>query len=396
MGVSGFGVLLFVASLVSIVCRRFRVPYTVGLTLAGLCMGFIPNLPTIHLTKDLIFSALLPPLVFEAALQIRWTTLKNDLTLIVTLATLGVLLSALIVTGGMAFMFGWPILSAFVLAVLLSATDPVSVIATFKEIKVADRLKLLVEAESLLNDGTAAVLFSLAIAAVEGGIFSPVLVLGNFVYVVIGGMAWGAAIAILGVGLAGRAHDHLVEIILSLLAAYVSFLVAEKFHCSGVLASLTAGLIMGNSKVFVREADHGRDPLESFWEVVAFVSNSLIFLLIGLQLAERPLLAALMPICVLIGLSLIGRGFAVYGTCALFTRSRYRVEFNAQHLLVWGGLRGALALALALAMPANLTHRQEIIDLTFGVVAFSTIVQGMTVQPVLRKLKLLSSPSEAP
>ena len=146
---------------------------------------------------------------------------------------------------------------------------------------------------------------------------------------------------------------------------------------------------MGNSAVFVREADHGRDPLESFWEVVAFVANSLIFLLIGLQLAERPLGAVILPIGVLILLTLIGRGAAVYGTCALFVRSRFRVELNEQHLLVWGGLRGALALALALALPAHLAYRQEIVDLTFGVVAFSTIVQGMTVQPVLRWLKLV-------
>ena len=389
MGVGEFGILLFVASLVSIVCRRFRIPYTVGLTFAGLFIGFLPKLPTFTLTKDLIFSALLPPLVFEAALQIRWPVLRRDLLITVTLATLGVLLSVGVVTLGISVILGWPLMSALVVAVLMSATDPVSVIAVFKSTKVSERLKLLVEAESLLNDGTAAVLFSLVIAAVGGGSFSGIQVVGNFAYVVVGGIAWGAAVALLGVGLAGKAHDHLVEITLSLLSAYASFLLAERFHCSGVLASLTAGLIMGNSAVFVREADHGRDPLESFWEVVAFVANSLIFLLIGLQLAERPLGAVILPIGVLILLTLIGRGAAVYGTCALFVRSRFRVELNEQHLLVWGGLRGALALALALALPAHLAYRQEIVDLTFGVVAFSTIVQGMTVQPVLRWLKLV-------
>ena len=389
MGVNEVGILLFVAALVSMVCRRFKVPYTVGLTITGFVLGFLPRVPDFPITKELIFSALLPPLVFEAAFQIPWTELKKNLAVIGVLATLGVLLSVAIVSAGLYSILGWSINTALILAVLISATDPVSVIATFKSTNVPDRLKLLVEAESLLNDGTAAVLFAIVLATVNGNAVTPIAVARDFIVTVAGGIAIGGAIGTAAVFLSGRARDHLAEITFSSLAAYASFLVAERFHMSGVLATMTAGLILGNVTSFVSSEDRGREAVDSFWEYVAFVANSLVFLLIGLRVADRPLLSILGPACVLIVLTLLGRSFSVYFTCALFNWSKQRIPFKSQHILVWGGLRGALALALALGLPLGMPLRQEILDLTFGVVAFSVIVQGLTLSPLLKKLGLV-------
>jgi CPA1 family monovalent cation:H+ antiporter len=189
--------------------------------------------------------------------------------------------------------------------------------------------------------------------------------------------------------LAGRTPDYLVEITFTTLAAYGSFFVAEYVHTSGVLAALTAGLVVGNFRSSAAITDAGRHALEPFWEYVAFIANSLIFLLIGAQEAQQHFKDLALPLIAAITLVTLGRAAAIYPLCAVFARSRLRVQIRQQHVLVWGGLRGALALALALALPDGLPHHDAIITITFGVVAFSVFVQGLTITPMLRRLGLL-------
>ena len=198
---------------------------------------------------------------------------------------------------------------------------------------------------------------------------------------------------------AGRTPDHLVETALTIIAAYGSFLLAEYFHVSGVLATVAAGMLMGNLGILdLREENRlaldGREFVVAFWDFAAFIANSLIFLLIGVKVAAIPFTglgpAALALIVVLV---LIGRALTVYPLCLMFAASQSAICIREQHLLWWGGLRGALALALALALPPALAMRNEILVATFGVVAFSVVVQGLTMAPFLRMLGLLPKPS---
>lgn len=388
-----WGLLLLAAAVVAIITRRVGLPYTVGLVLAGAGLAFLPLNLHVQLSKELIFSVLLPPLVFEAALNIEWRELRIDLPVVTTLATVGVLIAAAITAAGMHYGIGWSWDTATVFGVLISATDPVSVIATFKEAKVVGRMRLLVEAESLLNDGTAAVALGVVLTVVSGGVLSGASIAYTIATSIGGGILCGSAIALGLMALSGRTEDPLVEFTLTTLAAYGSFLVAEHYLFSGVLASLTAGLIVGNSSVRGSLSPRGRKSVESFWEYIAFIANSIVFLLIGIREAEQQfgdlwLAAGIATIAVL-----IGRAAVIYGGCALFRRSRRPVSFAHQHVLVWGGLRGALALALALGLPDSVPLRETIITVAFAVVAFSIFVQGMTMTPVLRLLDQLPDKS---
>jgi monovalent cation:H+ antiporter, CPA1 family len=385
-GLSQLGLLLFVSALVAILTRRLRLPYTVGLVLAGMTLSFLHVRLQLHLSKDLIFSIFLPPLVFEAALCIHWREFKRDLPVVAVLATLGVLLAAAVTAGGMHYALDWDWGSAIIFGILIAATDPVSVIATFKEAGVQGRLRLLIESESLLNDGTAAVCFVAVLSVLAGEHYNAVSIIGALLLTMGGGVLVGAAVAFGFMRLAGRTSDYLVEITLTTLAAYGSFFVAEHYGFSGVLAALTAGLVVGNYRPSGAISESGRQALETFWEFVAFIANSLIFILIGVQEAQQHFIGLWLPVLVAIALVTLGRAVAIYPLCALFARGRLRLESRHQHILFWGGLRGALALALSLALPEDLPHHDAIITITFAVVAFSVFAQGLSITPLLRRL----------
>lgn len=377
---------LFVAAIVAMVARLLKIPYTIGLVIAGIAIAFVPSPNYVELSKELIFVIFLPALVFEAALYIRWKELQQDLWVVLTLATVGVVLSAGITAAGMHYLVGWEWQIAMVFGILIAATDPVSVIATFKETGVRGRLRLLVEAESLFNDSTAAVGFGIAVTLAMGQPITPFSTVSLLATSIGGGILCGIAVAGSLLLLAGQTEDPLVEITFTTVAAYGSFLLAEHFHCSGVLATLTAGLAIGNLGSLGSISDKGRESVESFWEYVAFVANSLIFILIGIRESQENFGYFLLPILVAIAAVIVGRAFAIYPLCALFTPSELRVKMTHQHALFWGGLRGALALALALGLPLDMPRRSEIITITFGVVAFSVFVQGLTMKPMLQTL----------
>jgi len=387
--------LLLIAALVAMLSRRFHFPYTVGLVITGVALSFLPFVQTVTLTKELLFSALLPPLIFEAALFLPWQSLRKEMPVVILMATIGLILAALVTAMGMYLLVGWPLIAAGIFGILIAATDPVSVIATFKETRVTGRLRLLVEAESLFNDGTAAVLFGLLVAVAEGA--SPTLfgLIGNTLWVVGGGIVCGGLLALTVLYIAGKTTDHLVEITLTTVSAYGSFLLAEHIHCSGVLATLTAGLVVGNRGHLGAMSAKGREATEAFWEYVAFVSNSLIFLLIGLHEAKQDFSAVWGVAIIAIALVTLGRAAAIYPISFLFARSSLRISGAYQHVMFWGGLRGALALALALGLPPALPFREQIVSVAFAVVAFSVMVQGLTMTPLLSRLNLLPNPDDS-
>lgn len=369
--------------------RRLHVPYSVGLVFAGIGLALLPFSPNIELTKQLVFTAFLPPLIFEAAIQLRWRDLRKDLLLILTFATVGVLVSAAATVIGMHYLAHWTWISALVFGVLIAATDPVSVIATFKDAGVHGRIHLLVEAESLFNDVTAAIAFITVLAFASGQSTGVLGLTGTLFVTIAGSLVCGAVIAVLVLLLAGATDDHLVEITFTTVAAFGSFLLAEYFQLSGVLATLTAGLIIGNVGHLAIAAE-ARAAVEEFWEYAAFVANSLIFLLIGMRLANQNYALVLLPALIAILIVTVGRAASIYPLSLLFARSALKVKAQHQHILFWGGLRGALALALALGLPPEMPEREAIISVAFAVVASSLFVQGLTIKPLMRRLGELS------
>ena len=381
------GLLLFIACLVAIVTRRLGLPYTIGLVLAGMALELVGYHSGLTLTPELIFTVLLPPLVFEAALHLGWDRFREGAPVVLTLAFVGTVISAAVVASGMHWLVGWGWPAALLFGALIAATDPVAVIAMLKEQDADPQLRFTMEAESLLNDGAAAVLFTVCSAAIAGGGTDVGTIAQSFALTVFGGFAAGLIVALGLLLIAGRSDDHLVELTLSMLAAYGSFLLAERFHVSGVLATLTAGMLIGNFGVRRAISERGGSALTNFWAFAAFLANSVIFLLIGSREAQQPLGGLLLPAVVGIVVVLLGRAAAIYPIAALFSGTRRAVDRPTQTIMVWGGLRGALGLALALAAPAALRERNALVGVSFAVVAFSLFVQGGTMPWLLRRLR---------
>ncbi len=384
------GLLLFVACLVAIGTRRIGLPYSVGLVVAGIGLGLTGYSSRIELTPDLIFTFLLPPLIFEAALHLGWQQARREAPLVLTLAFVGTFLSAVVVAAGMHWLVGWGWMASLLFGSLIGATDPVSVIAMMKEQNAEQRLRFIMESESLVNDGAAAVLFSLCVAAITGGSVGFGTIGVSLVLTVVGGVACGLGVAGGLLLIAGRSDDHLVELTLTVLAAYGSFALAQALGVSGVLATLSAGMLVGNRGHGHILTDHGGEAVVRFWDFAAFLANSIIFILIGSRAAGQSLTAYLWPALIGIVLALGGRAVAIYPVGALFSRTKLAIGGPTHHLLFWGGLRGALALALALAVPRSLPEHNALIGVAFAIVAFSIFVQGLTVPVLLRRLGLLA------
>jgi len=378
---------ILTGAIVAMVARRLRVPYTVGLVLAGFAIAVLHLQLGPPFSRELLFDVLLPPLIFEAAIYIRWAELRRDLGVIGTFATVGVVLSAAVTYAIMHYVAGWSAEPSLLFGVLIAATDPVSVIASFKEADVRGRLKLLVEAESLFNDGTAAVAFAIALAFVGDVGLTAVGLAAAAALSIFGGIAVGLLTGAATYFIIGRTNDYLVELSMTSVAAYGSFWIAEHFHMSGILATTAAGILMGNLGRLGHVTQRGEEYIRSFWDFAAFVANTVIFLMLGITAGYQDFVDARWPIAIAIVAVLLGRAVAVYGCSGIFAWRERCVRWPQQHVMFWGGLRGALALALALSIPESAPYRQSVLTATFGVVAFSVVVQGTSIQWLIRYLR---------
>lgn len=387
-------VLLFsIATAVAIAARYFKFPYTVALVVAGVALGTVHLFEPPHLTKGLLFAIILPGLLFEAAFHVDFRKFwKNKLT-INAMAIPGVAasgaLTALILTpvvGGLEFVEGFGFIHAMVFASVIVSTDPIAVVGLFKALGAPKRLAILVEGESLLNDGTAVVLFTLVVAVAGGAHFTAGGALWDFIRVAGMGALIGAAVGFVVSQVIQRVDDAMVEITLTVIAAYGSFVVAEQFHFSGVIATVVAGMLCGNWAAHLAMSPTTRVAVASFWEYLAFALNSVVFLLIGLEVKLTSLLASWKPILAAYVAVLVGRAIVVYGVSTLLRATSERMPWSWSAVLTWAGLRGGISMVLVLGLPADFAHRELLVNMTFGVVVLSIIFQGLTMAPLLRRL----------
>jgi len=378
--------LLLIASVVAIAARQFRLPYTVGLVLIGLVLTFLTATETI-ISPDIILALLVPPLVFEAAFHIRLEDLRRDFWLILTLAVPGVILTTLLVGSVVAWGTGMALSAALVFGAIISATDPVSVVTLFRRLSVPRRLQLLLEGESLFNDGTAIVMFSIMLSIAEAGNFSFAISTRDFIKIAGGGALIGIALGTLISQFINRIDDPLVETTLTTVLAFGSYLIAESLGVSGVLAVVAAGIVNGNVGPTGMSATT-RVVVFNFWEYAAFLANSLVFLLIGLTTDVNVMIANWEAIVWAIAAAMIARFVSIYGF-SLFSRE---IPSKWKHILFWGGLRGAIALALALSLPETgplAIERGRLQAMAFGLVLFSLLVQGASTDWLVKRLQLV-------
>jgi CPA1 family monovalent cation:H+ antiporter len=393
-----FLILFSVATAVALVAGRLKVPYTVALVAAGLVLGAFQAVEAPHLTRELLYVVILPGLLYEAAYHLDFRDFWQNRISIHTLAVAGVA-AAIIVTAGILSLFaratdvlpGFTFTNGLVFGAVIAATDPIAVVALFKSLGAPKRLRVLVEGESLLNDGTAVVIFTLILEIVAGGHFSAGHMMGEFGRVVGTGVLAGGTLGYVAARVIQRVDDPMIEITLTTIAAYGSFVLAETFHGSGVIATVTAGMLSGNYAARTGMSPSTRIAAETFWEYVAFALNSIVFLLIGFEVKLTDLARFWQPILLAYLAVTLGRAAVVFGSAGLLRRTRERIPWKWNGVMVWAGLRGALAMVLALGLAPEFPHRTEIVTMTFGVVVLTILFQGLSMAPLLRALGIVGT-----
>lgn len=396
---------LSVAVFSSIVLTKIRFPYTIGLVVVGIVVGLILTSADVFITRDLrltpaiILYLILPTLIYDAAINMDLKALRMNITPILLLAVPGVLLSAGIIGG---ILNGFAVLgaaTALLFGTLISATDPVAVIALFNEIGAPRRLSTLLDGESIFNDATAIVLFSIVLAAINTNVGSVEAVLFTtllrFLRVLFGGVLIGSIVGTLGGVVVRYQRNHgILQISISLIMAYVSFIAADLMGVSGVMSTLAAGIVSSLLSYDVIEHD-SHESLEHFWEFFSFVANSFVFLLLGLteanSFADPAVLGrSLMLLLIVVPAVTIARGVVVFGIIPLYNLfvGTDAIPFRFQAVMFWGGLRGAVPVALVLAIPHTVPGRDILILITFGYILFTLLVQGTTVKTLMRRLDI--------
>ncbi len=406
-------ILLLIACLGAVTFTKFNIPYTVGLVIVGLGLGFITPLlfavdplSSLTLSPNVILYIFVPPLIFESSINLDNQLLFETLTPALILAGLGLLVSAAIVGGLVAWLTPLSLSGAFVFGSLISATDPVAVIALFKELGVPKRLTMVVEGESMLNDATAIVLFDVVMAIIASGTIGVSTVEDasvNVFVVLFGGILVGVivAVAIFGYSIAQANNNALIQTTVTIIIAYAAFIVAQRYlQLSGVIAVMSAGLVVGwylNHRLSLEV----RTYLREFWDYGAFIANSLIFLLVGLTTSSFILrLGTESPrFWIAIGWAiiavLIARAVAVFSLVPFsnWLQKSEPISWRYQLVTFWGGLRGAVALALALSLDRSFPNRDLIIAMTLGVALFTILIGGTTTGKLISWLKIDEPPS---
>ena len=404
--VGAFLGLLVVSAAVHLAARRFKIPVTVALVVVGAVLGalgsrlgFLSGMAALHVNPEVVFFVLLPTLIFQSAFHLDARALRENLAPTLTLAVPGLLISTAVIGGIMFNAAPWvgvhiSLPEALLLGSILSATDPVAVISLFSQLGAPKRLTVLVEGESLFNDATAIVLSRIIIAVMAAGVITTdTLILGSvqFMTVFFGGLVAGWILALVAGSLIGWVdRDSFFEITVTTILAYLSFYLAEHvLGLSGVMAVVAAGVVMGGwGKAKITPSVAGY--LENFWNYMAGIANALIFLLVGLTVELSALIENLPVLFLVASAMLISRGLVIYTLVPVVGKlpGSDPIDRGYQTVMYWGGLRGGIALAIALSLPESVENRDLFVVLATGAVLFTLIVQGLTIERVVKHFGL--------
>jgi Na+/H+ antiporter len=398
---------LVAVALLAIVSRKINIPYPILLTVAGGLLALVPGLPAIHLDPKLVFDLFLPPLLYPAAVYTSWRDFRVNLRSILPLAIFLVLLTMTATAYLLHALTGLPLAVGFVFGALISPPDAVAALAVTKDLKVPRKIIVILEGESLVNDATSFISFRFAVAAVLTGTFSLGQASAQFLLVAAGGIAVGLATGWLATQVQKRMDDPPVQTMFSLLTPYVAYFSGEKLHVSGILAVVIAGIYYGWRAPRVLS---GRMRLQAVpvWQMVTFILNGILFMLIGLQLPQvihalppgSAISVAKLGVLILLALVLVRFAWLFVATYLprLFSKSFRRknpAPWQQTALIAWTGMRGADSLAGALAIPFLLADgtpfpgRDLILLLTFCVIFGTLVVQGLTLKPLVRWLRIV-------
>jgi len=375
------------ATLLGLVSRRARVlPYPVVLAGAGVVVGLLPGEPLPHIGADVILLAFVPGLVFEAALTLDLPELRRRLIPVSLLATVGVVVTVLLIGTLTHIALGLSWASGFLLGSILAATDPIAVVTLLRQVKAPGGLAAILEGESLFNDGTGVAVFSAVLATIVAGHPSFGDATVRFFAITIGGAVVGIAVGFLGVALVRVAEDASLEILATLVIAYGSYLAADLVHASGIVAVVSAGVVIARYGSSTGKL-HGTQLL-GFWNLLAFVLNAILFILVGAALPAWKLLPVAGLVFETFAIMLLTRAVPVYGLLAASALRSQAIPWAWRHLTFWAGLRGALSVALALSVAGVAGVDSRVSAVAYGVVLLSLLVQGGLIVPATRMLKI--------
>lgn len=392
--------LLLIALAVMLVARKLRIPYTLGLVVVGLSLSLVVHIPGLRLTPDLVLFVFLPALLFEGSWSISLKYLRENWLTIFLLAVPGLLLEIVLIAVPLHFWAGLIWEDAFLLAAILSPTDPIAVLGLFRQLKVNEHLSTIIEGESLFNDGVAGSLYQVFLAFVlvtvhhEAVTFGSALLQGIGIFILEAG--GGILLGLLGGFLVSyflrHIDDPLIEVIITLITAYGTYLLADFANVSGILAVIASGLVMGSYGRKRGMTERTVEAVDDFWNLVAFLANAFLFLLIGVQINPTSFFTdwqdlPLLLIALLVIVSVVIARFIIVLLLPTQIPPFRGVRKRAWRFIIfWSGLRGALSIALVLALPLEVPARDELIFATYAVVLFTLLVQGLSINGILRRM----------
>jgi CPA1 family monovalent cation:H+ antiporter len=387
----GFLFFLLLLGILAAVLRLFSqrapvIPYQVILAAAGVILGLVPGLPLPKIGPELLLLAFVPGLVFEAALSLDLQELRKQALAIGLLATVGVFIGTLLLAMTAHYLFGMDWSAAAVLAAIVATTDPVAVVSVLRRLGVPAGLTAILEGESLFNDGTGVAVFTAVLASIAAGAFSASDASIRFLIITVGGVAVGLIVGTAAVLLLRRAQEAELEILTTLVAAYGSYLLADLLHFSGVVAVVIAGLEVARFGHASRRMKGTQ--LLGFWSLLAFVLNAILFVLVGSRLPTTELIRMLPLAAGLYLAMVVVRAVPVYGLLATIDPRATSIKWSWRILTFWGGMRGALSVALALVVAATPGIDVRVSTVAYGMVVLSLLIQGGLMGPLARALGL--------